>query len=111
MIEYEVIITDEAEADLRSIYEYIAFGLLSPANAVGQVERLEKHILDLNYFPEKYRPYHKEPWYSRGMRIMPVDNYVVLYIPDQTNGIVTVNRVMYAGRDIDAQMEAQYRQP
>ena len=106
MIEYEVIVTDEAEADLRSVYEHIAFELYSPDNAAGQVKRLERHILDLNYFPEKYRPYQKEPWYGRGMRVMPVDNYVVLFIPNHATKSVTVNRVMYAGRDIDAHMEA-----
>lgn len=36
---YEVITTDQADADLRSIYEYIAFELLSPDNAAGQLER------------------------------------------------------------------------
>lgn len=110
MTEYNVIITDQANADLRNIYEYIAFELLSPGNAASQLDRLESHILNLNSFPEKYRLYQKEPWYSRGMRIMPVDNYVVLFIPDNATATVTVNRVMYAGRDIDAQMD-QYVMP
>lgn len=27
------------------------------------------------------RVYEKEPWLSRGTRIMPVDNYMVFYFP------------------------------
>ena len=102
---YEVITTDQADADLRSIYEYIAFELLSPDNAAGQLGRLEEHILGLEKFLEKFRHYEKEPWRSRGLRVMPVDNYLVFYIPDKDAGIVTVIRVMYAGRDIDSQLK------
>ena len=101
---YEVITTNQADADLRGIYEYIAFELLSPDNAAGQLERLEEHIIGLEEFPEKFRPYEKEPWYSRGLRVMPVDNYLVFYIPNKDTGIVTVIRVMYAGRDVDNQL-------
>ena len=39
------------------------------------------------------------------MRVMPVDNYLVFYIPDEVAAIVTVIRVMYAGRDVDAQLQ------
>ena len=35
---YEVIITDQANVDLRGIYEYITFELLSPDNAAGQLD-------------------------------------------------------------------------
>ena len=101
---YEVITTDQAEADLRGIYEYIAFELLSQDNAAGQLDRLEKHIVGLEEFPEKFRPYEKEPWRSRGLRVLPVDNYLVFYIPNKDAGTVTVIRVMYAGRDVDNQL-------
>ena len=36
---------------------------------------------------------------------MPVDNYLVFYISDNDAGIVTVIRVMYAGRDVDSQLK------
>ena len=101
---YEVITTNQADVDLRGIYEYIAFELLSPDNASRQLERLEEHIIGLEEFPEKFRPYEKEPWHSRGLRVMPVDNYLVFYIPNTATGIVTVIRVMYVGRDVDNQL-------
>lgn len=102
---YEVITTDQADADLREIYEYIAFELLSPDNAAGQLSRLEKHILELEEFPERFRLYGKEPWHSRGLRVMPVDNYLVFYIPNKDTGIITVTRVMYVGRDVNEQLD------
>lgn len=36
---------------------------------------------------------------------MPVDNYLVFYIQDKDAGIVTVVRVMYAGRDVESQLK------
>lgn len=35
---------------------------------------------------------------------MPVDHYLVFYVPDEEAALVTVIRVMYAGRDADAQL-------
>ena len=101
---YEVITTCQADNDLKGIYEYIAFELLSPDNEVRQLERLEEHMIRLEEFPEKFKAYEKEPWHSRGMRVMPVDSYLVFYILDKDAGIVTIIRVMYAGRNIDNQL-------
>ena len=51
--------------------------------------------------PERFRRYEREPWRSRGLRIAPVDNYVILYIPNSETQIVAVIRVTYGGRNID----------
>ena len=101
---YEVIISSQAEEDLRGIYAYIAFELRSPQNAAGQLDRLEKNILSLYTMPNRYRAYDREPWHSRGLRVLPVDNFVVLYIPDEDRRTVIVVRVMYGGRDIENQL-------
>ena len=52
----------QAEEDLREIFEYIAFNLLSPENAAKQLERLESQILSLDEMPEPFPRYGKEPW-------------------------------------------------
>ena len=107
---YEVEVSEQADRDLREIFEYIAFELQSPENAIGQLDRLEEQILSLDTMPERYRKYEKEPWKSRGLRILPVDNYVVLYIPDSDKKVVTILRVMYTGRDIDNQLNLRTKQ-
>ena len=107
---YEVEVSKQADSDLRGIFEYIAFELQAPENASGQLERLEEQILSLDTIPERYRKYEKEPWETRGLRVLPVDNYVVLYIPDSNKKVVTILRVMYAGRDIDNQLNLHTKQ-
>lgn len=49
--------------------------------------------------------YNKEPWKSRGLHIVPVDNYCVFYIVNNGNMTVSIMRVMYGGRDIDSQLD------
>lgn len=102
---YAVKISDEAGSDLRGIYEYIDFDLLVPETAANQLERLKKSIMGLKEMPKRFPLYQKEPWLSRGMRFVPVDNFIVYYIPDDEKGVVTVLRVMYSGRNIDEEFK------
>ena len=101
---FSIELTREAEQDLEGIFEYIAVTLCSPENGVGQLDRLEKAIASLCDLPERFRVYEREPWTSRGLRIMPADNYLVFYIPDAGTGKVTVLRIMYGGRDTQKQL-------
>lgn len=102
---YTVQITSRAESDLRAIYEYIAYELLSPPTAARQLQRLEEEMLSLDQMPNRYPAFLDEPWHSRGLRVMSVDNYLVFYIPDVATQTVTVIRVMYGGRDIGSQLD------
>jgi toxin ParE1/3/4 len=101
---YQVHITAQANSDLRGIYEYIAFTLLAPENAARQLARLEKSILSLDEMPMRFKKYESEPWKTRGLHIMPVDHFVVLYIPNETTDVVNIIRVMYGGRNINEQL-------
>jgi toxin ParE1/3/4 len=103
-MKYKVIYTEQANKDLRAIYEYIAFTLLAPDLAVGQLDRIEKAMLKLQEMPERYRLYEEEPWLSRGLRWMPVDNFIAFYIPQKEEKIVAVIRVLYSGRNINEQL-------
>lgn len=99
-MKYQIFITAKAEEDLSEIFEYIAYKLLSGENAVRQMDRIEKAIMSLDEFPERNHIYEKEPWKSRNLRVMPIDNYMVFYIPDNIKSMVTILRVMYGKRDI-----------
>ena len=102
---FEVKISEQANSDLREIFEYIAFELRSPQDAAGQLDRLERNILSLERLPERFHTYQKEPWHSRGLRVMPVDNYLVFYVTNRNTATVTIVRIMYGGRDINAQLK------
>ena len=101
---YQIILTEQAKGDLAEIYHYIAANLCSPHNAENQILRLEKEIFSLNEMPERYRFYDNIKWRERNLHIMPVDHYVVLYVPSVPENTVTILRVMYGGRDLGKQL-------
>lgn len=107
-MKFKVNVSKQADSDLRSIYEYIAFTLKSPSNAVRQLDRLEKKIFGLDEYPERFQQYQREPWKSRGLRFMVVNHYIVFYIPNLEKK-VGILRIMYGGRDIDTQLKEYTR--
>lgn len=106
---YSLQISEQAEGDLRGLFEYIAFKLLSPENAIRQLDRLETAINSLAEYPERHAMYDAEPWRGRGLRMLPVDNYIVFYITDKQPATVSVVRVLYGGRDIEKALREDIR--
>ena len=104
MSEWKVVYTEQAERDLHSIFEYIAFSLLEPQIAKKQSRRIMDAVANLNKMPLRYPLYEKEPWHSKGLRVLPVDNYLAFYLPVETKTTVAVIRIMYGGRDIEEQL-------
>ena len=99
---YSVELSEEAKEDMLQIFRYIAFDLCAAESAAALLDRIEQRISGLSQMPERFRRYDRSPWRERGMRMMPVENYCVFYIPDHSAKTVTILRVLYAGRDIDA---------
>lgn len=101
---WKVAYTEQAENDLRGIYEYIAFSLLEPEIAKRQAKRIMEAAAKLNEMPFRYRLYEKEPWHTQGLRVLPVDNYLVFYLPVEDKETVVIIRIMYGGRNIEEQL-------
>lgn len=97
---YDIKISNEANLDLKSIYEYIAFSLLSPETAMKQLDRLETGILSLRQFSKRFKLYRNMLWHNLELRIKPIDNFLVFYVSDDETQLVTILRVLYQGRNI-----------
>jgi toxin ParE1/3/4 len=102
---YKIQYSAEARMDLRDIYNYIALELLVPDTAKGQTRRIMDAIKTLDTFPMRYSLYKDEPWNSKGLRFLPIDNYMVLYLPNEEMETVNIVRIMYIGRDISKQLD------
>jgi len=100
----KIVYTEESERDLVNVYSYLAMDLLVPETEKNQVNRMMKAINDLDALPFPYKLYQDEPWHSKGLRVLPVDNYLVFYTVIEEENTVVVLRIMYAGRNIDLQM-------
>jgi plasmid stabilization system protein ParE len=106
MREYPVKITEKALHDMNGIYEYIAVNLQSPENAMVQYNRIADSVLELGFFPEKFRLIDFEPERSQGLRRMLIDNYSVFYVFKEE--LITVTRVLYSASDIENRLKEDY---
>ena len=100
-----IVYTHTARQDLREIYEYIAFSLLASDTARSLTDRIMAEIRTLETFPERNPLYRDEPWYSQGVRVLPVKSYLVFYTVNNDAETVSVARILYGGRDISRQLE------
>ncbi len=90
---YTIIVSKQAESDLNSIYHYIAFNLANPNIADKICGNLINAMADLEFMPERFRLYDKEPWHSIGIRIMPFKNYKVIYYVDKRHKKVIIYNI------------------
>ena len=103
--EYNVIIEESAQDDLREILTYISETLLEPRIAIGVIARIRKAIESLDKMPERFPLYDREPWRSQGIRRLNVDNFASFYVVMKDSRTVSVLAVIYGGRDIDRVLE------
>jgi len=99
----KVRISESAEADLRGIYEYVAYEQGREAAARRILSGLMSAIGELAENPERWSPYPREPWLSKGVRTRIVGSYVVFFSCDEN--VVSVGRVLYCRRDFDAHLD------
>ena len=91
--------------DLKSIFEYIAYELLSPEYAAGQVERIMEAVRFLEDMPMRHQIYEEEPWRTKQIRYLPVDNYVIFYLPKEETNTVNIVRIIYGSRNMKHQIQ------
>jgi plasmid stabilization system protein ParE len=102
MKHYEVLISDKANADMESIFDYIAKTLLAPDTAARQYDRIAEAILSLEEMPERIKIMDSEPERTKGLRALRVNNYSVFFVV-KTDTVYVV-RVLYSASDISRRL-------
>lgn len=105
MKNYTVRITRQAREHLRSIRLYITNELLAPEAAKSTIAVLRKGIESLSQMPERIKLTDEEPWRSKGIHRMRVNNYYVYFWIDDANNKVQVMSVIYVSRNQAIQLE------
>lgn len=57
--------------------------LLVPETAKKQVMRILEQVEKLDDMPNRFPLFEKEPWRSRGLRKLIIDNYIAFYYPNE----------------------------
>lgn len=100
-MKWRVILTPQFEQDFRGIYDYLYGVLLVPDTAKKTAKKLLAAVEGLDELPCRFPIVDIEPWKNRGLRKMPIDNFVVFYYPNEAACEVVVFHVFYGGRSID----------
>lgn len=98
---YDTIYSPQAFLDLAGLYEYIRFTLEVPKTAEKQVNHIRNAVRSLETMPMRYPLVGWEPWCSKGIRRVLIDNYTVFYQVDENKTTVTIIRIFYSGRNIE----------
>lgn len=105
MSKYRIVYTEKAESDLHNIFEYVAYKLVEPQIAKKLIKSIIEKIAKLDDLPMRHAMYEKEPWKSKGLRVLPIDNYLAFYLPVEAEKTVKIIRIMYGGRSVEKQLD------
>lgn len=104
-MKYKIIFSENAKRDLISIVRYISDELLESNIAEKLLYRILKAIKFLDEFPNRHRLCDYQEWKDKGLRVLPIENYLVSYIPDESSQIVKIYRIIYWKRDIEKKLK------
>jgi len=96
---YKIEITEPAENDLRAVGVYISNELLELSIAKKVVNKIGEAIITLAELPLRNALVSDERLALQGIRKILMDNYIVFYIVNEENRIVTIVRILYTRRD------------
>ena len=96
---YSVNITDLAEEDILTTVNYISRELNAPIAANRLLDEIDKHEENLSISPNMYPNVPGEYLASLGLKFVIVKNYLMFYLVDEKNNVVTVIRFLYNRRD------------
>ncbi len=99
MNEYTVLVTPQAEQQLRSIAHHISHELLAPETADALLTTLQKAMASLSVLPNRAPLVEEEPWHAKGIRKLLCKNSLIYFWVNETSLSVHILAVIYARRD------------
>ncbi|MEW6621746.1 MAG: type II toxin-antitoxin system RelE/ParE family toxin [Bacillota bacterium] len=99
MMKYNLVIAEAAEADLDGIVDYISYELKEPTTALKQLARIQEAMATLEELPERYSLVQDKYLAAKGIRKLPIDNYLLFYTVNKSTNTVNIVRVLHGRRD------------
>lgn len=98
---YRALLLPSAQNDLIDIVHYVADVLQNQQTAYKLADEIINATEILADFPYAYPAYIPMRQTKKEYRKMRVRNYLLFYVVDETEKIVTIYRVVYAKREYD----------
>ena len=99
--DYGYRLTQKAADDLDGIINYIALELANPTAAMHFVDKLQDCIKEICLFPESGSAVMNEFLPNSDIRKAIVNNYLIYYLPDSEENVITVLRIVYGRQNMD----------
>ena len=99
MTKYEVLVSEQAQRDLKDIANYLSSNLLEPNVAKNILSEIDKAILSLEEMPYRYCLVADNLLKKVGIRKLIVKNYIVFFKVYETKKTVGIVRIMYGRRN------------
>lgn len=96
---YRYALTPSAVKDLDDMLTYITERLSARESVLRLLDAIENAIREACRFPQSALPVNDPLLRGRGYRKLIVENYLVLFIPDDERRALNVMRVVYYARD------------
>ena len=96
---YTLNISEPAEEDITETLDYIHNILKAPEAAKKLFYQLEEKLKNIQEFPSSCQIVNDKYLSTKGIRFYQIDNFLIFYIVDETEKIITIIRFLYARRD------------
>lgn len=104
MSSFNILVTQDAENDLKNIRDYIASNI-SKKTSVRIIHLIKSSIKRLSLFPQFAPAVKYEPWNSLGVRRIVVKNFLVYYRAVLEENTVYILKVTYGKRNQQTVLE------
>jgi len=84
---------------MEAIIQYITDELHDPQAATNLLNAIEAQISDLSKMPKRFALVSDKKLASRGLRLIPVKNYLIFYVVNEQTKTVSIVSVIYSKRD------------
>ena len=98
-MKYTVEITDAAQKDFENIFSYISEKLYNKQAATKLIALLDKNIRLLEDTPKAYPLANDEYLKNKGIRLIPVNNYIIFFTVISDEQKVHIVRIIYGKRN------------
>jgi len=99
MIYYSIDFTKEAKRDLDNIDNYISNRLFAPLSAERIIKNISKSIAKLSHMPFRRPIVHDERLADKGIRMLHVKSYIVVFIINENAKIINILRILHNRQD------------
>ncbi|GHU80343.1 plasmid stabilization protein [Clostridia bacterium] len=96
---YKVTETDSAERDIGEILEYMVNKLFNPSAAAAFADEIDDKYVKLADNPYMYEESRDPRLKKQGYRRVSINNYVMLYLVDDSKKEVIIARIFYGKQE------------